>query len=118
MLNQGIKLAFGSDLPLYNFDPLKGIYAAVTRKRGAKDSSWNPKEKISVMQAVQAYTKGAAYASYEENLKGSLEVGKLADLVVLSRDIFKIAPAEILKTVVLATIWDGKIVYNDDFVEL
>lgn len=118
LLDYGTKLAFGSDLPLYDFDPLRGIYSAVTRKKGNQDSSWNPKQKISVLQAVQAYTKGAAYASYEENFKGSLESGKLADLVVLSRDIFKIAPDEILKTKVLATLWDGKIVYNDGFLEL
>jgi len=118
LLNKGTRLAFGSDLPLYDFDPLKGIYSAVTRKRENQDSSWNPKEKISVVQAVQAYTKGAAYAGYEENLKGSLETGKLADMVVLSKDIFKVAPNEILKTKVLATLWDGKIVYNDRFLEL
>ncbi len=118
LLNKGTKLAFGSDLPLYDFDPLKGIYAAVTRKGENGGNSWNSKEKISVVQAVQAYTKGAAYASYEENLKGSLETGKLADMVVLSKDIFKIAPEEILKTKVLATIWDGKVVYNDGFLEI
>lgn len=118
LLNSGTRLAFGSDLPLYDFDPLKGIYAAVTRKGENGGNSWNPKEKISVAQAVQAYTKGAAYASYEENLKGSLETGKLADMVVLSKDIFKISPAEILKTKVLATLWDGKVVYDDDFLEV
>ncbi|EQB64182.1 MAG: Amidohydrolase 3 [candidate division Zixibacteria bacterium RBG-1] len=118
LLDSGTRLAFGSDLPLYGFDPLKGIYAAVTRKGENGGNSWNSKEKISVAQAVYAYTKGAAYASYEENLKGSLEIGKLADMAVLSKDIFKIAPDEILKTEVLATLWDGKIVYNDDFLEI
>lgn len=118
LLNKGTKLAFGSDLPLYDFDPLKGIYAAVTRKEENGGNSWNPKEKITVAQAVNAYTKGAAYASYEENLKGSLEIGKLADMVVLSKDIFKIAPEELLKTEILTTIWDGKIVYNNDFLEI
>ncbi len=117
LLNGGTRLAFGSDLPLYDFDPLKGIYAAVTRKNEENGNSWNPKEKISVAQAVYAYTKGAAYASYEEDIKGSLDTGKLADLVVLSKDIFKIAPDDLLKTKVLATVWDGKIVYSDGFLE-
>ncbi|OGC78772.1 MAG: hypothetical protein A2145_05220 [candidate division Zixibacteria bacterium RBG_16_40_9] len=118
LLNCGTQLAFGSDLPFYDFDPLKGIYSAATRKKGKNDIAWNPKEKISVSQAVYAYTKGAAYASYEENIRGSLETGKLADLVVLSNDIFKIAPDDLLKTKVLATVWDGKIVYNQGFLEL
>lgn len=118
LLDCGTRVAFGSDLPLYDFDPLKGIYSAVTRKKENGDNSWNPQEKISVAQAVYAYTKGAAYASYEEKLKGSLVAGKLADLVVLSKDIFKIPSEDLLKTRVLATIWDGKIVYDDGFLEV
>ncbi len=117
LLTSGTRVAFGSDLPLYDFDPLKGIYSAITRKKENGDNSWNPKEKISVAQAVYAYTKGAAYASYEEDLKGSLGAGKLADLVVLSKDIFEISSDELLKTRVLATVWDGKLVYNDGFLE-
>jgi len=115
LLKNGAKLCFGSDLPVEDFSPLKGIYAAVTRKReGERRKSWYPFERVSVEEAVYAYTLGGAYASGEEKIKGSIEPGKLADLVILSKDIFKIQPEEILKTKVLATIFDGKIVWGEE----
>jgi len=113
ILASGGRLAFGSDCPVETMDPLRGIYAAVTRKRedGYPPGGWHAEECLSVEEAVQAYTLGAAYASGEEELKGSLTVGKLADLIVLSRDIFAIPPEEILEMKVDLTIFDGKIVY-------
>jgi len=114
LLDSGARLAFGSDCPVENLDPLMGIHAAVTRQRasGEPEGGWCPQERLTVAEAVHAYTLGAAYASGEEKAKGSIAPGKLADLVVLSRDIFEIPPEEILETEVLYTIFDGRVVYE------
>lgn len=113
VLATGGRLAFGSDCPVETMNPFRGICAAVTRKRedGYPPGGWYAEECLSVGEALRAYTLGAAYASGEEGLKGSLTAGKLADLVVLPRDIFTIPPEEILETEVDITIFDGKIVY-------
>ncbi|MEJ2211231.1 MAG: amidohydrolase, partial [Anaerolineae bacterium] len=100
VLGAGGALAFGSDCPIETLDPLAGIHAAVTRRRADGSpgpEGWIPGQRLSVAEAVQAYTLGAARASGEERLKGSLVPGKLADLAVLSRDIFEIEPMEILE---------------------
>jgi predicted amidohydrolase YtcJ len=110
------RLVFGSDMPIESLSPLKGIYAAITRKREKdKKVSWYPKERVSVYDAVYAYTLGAAYASFEEKIKGSIQAGKLADLVILSDDIFNISPDKIPQTQALATIFDGKIVHGREY---
>jgi predicted amidohydrolase YtcJ len=92
--------------------PLMGIYAAVTRRTldGKRPGGWVPEQKITVAEAVRAYTMGSAYASFEEKIKGSIEPGKLADLVVLSDDIFAIDPVKIADTKVAMTIFDGRII--------
>jgi predicted amidohydrolase YtcJ len=115
-LNAGAMLVFGSDAPVESFDPLQGIHAAVTRRRadGTPDvDGWFPEQKLSVLEAVHGFTLGAAYASYEEKIKGSLTPGKLADLVVLDQDIFTIEPMEILNTKIEATMIDGKFVWRN-----
>jgi predicted amidohydrolase YtcJ len=114
LLDSGARLAFGSDCPVESLDPLMGIHAALTRQRasGEPEGGWYPQERISVAEAVHAYTLGAAYASGEEMAHGSISPGKLADLVVLSGDIFEIPPREILETKVVYTIFDGQIVYE------
>jgi predicted amidohydrolase YtcJ len=114
LLDSGARLALGSDCPVESLDPLTGIHAAVTRQRasGEPEGGWYPQERLTVAEAVHAYTLGAAYASGEERAKGSIAPGKLADLVVLSRDIFEIRPGEILETEVLYTIFDGRVVYE------
>jgi predicted amidohydrolase YtcJ len=115
VLDSGAVLAFGSDGPIETLDPLAGIHAAVTRRRAdgrPGPEGWIPSQRLSVVEAVRAYTLGAAHASGEEHLKGSIAPGKLADLVVLSNDIFKIEPMEILDTHVVMTIFDGRIVYQ------
>jgi len=114
LLDAGATLAFGSDWPVAPLDPLMGIYAAATRATldGKNPNGWVPEQKISVAQAVHAYTVGAAYAEHQEAVKGSIAPGKLADLVVLSDDIFAIAPASIEKTKVDMTIFDGKVIYR------
>ncbi len=115
LLDAGTVLAFGSDAPVEDPDVLKGIHAAVTRRRADGSpgpQGWHPEQRISVEEAVRAYTVGAAYASGEETIKGTLSPGKLADLVVLSRDIFTIDPIEILNTKVLATMIGGEFVHS------
>jgi predicted amidohydrolase YtcJ len=112
LLDTGATLAFGSDWDVAPMSPLMGIYAAVTRRTldGKHPDGWVPEQRISVAEAVRAYTMGSAYASFEEKLKGSIEVGKLADLVVLSDDIFAVEPVKIADTKVFMTIFDGKII--------
>ena len=115
LLEKGTVLAFGSDCPVESLNPLEGIHAAVTRRRldgSPGPRGWYPQERLTVHEAVWAYTWGAAYASGEEDIKGSLTPGKLADLVVLSRDIFAINPMAIPQTEVEATVFDGQIVYR------
>lgn len=116
LLDAGARLAFGSDAPVESPDPLLGIHAAVTRQRagGEPAGGWYPEQRLSVAEAVHGYTLGAAYSSGEEDDKGSISMGKLADLVILSQDIFRIAPEEILNTRVLATVFDGHIVFGGD----
>ncbi len=116
LLEAGAKLAFGSDAPVEPWDVLAGIHAAVTRQRadGTPPGGWYPQQRLTVSQAVHAYTLGAAYASGEESIKGSITPGKLADFVVLSRDIFQIAPEELLTTRVVGTIVAGGVRYWDE----
>ena len=97
-------LAFGSDSSMIPVDPLAGIAAAVETS--------DPKQKLSVEEAVRFYTSGAAYAEFQENEKGTIAVGKLADLVILSNDIFTINPAEIRTTRVLTTVFNGRVVFE------
>ncbi|HEU5236510.1 MAG TPA: amidohydrolase [Pyrinomonadaceae bacterium] len=114
LLNSGAMLAFGTDWTVAPLNPMLSIYAAATRRTldGKHPSGWVPEQKISVEEAVRAYTVGSAYAEFQENEKGTLSPGKLADLVILSRDIFKINPNEIDKVKVVLTIMDGRVVYS------
>jgi predicted amidohydrolase YtcJ len=114
ILDSGTVLAFGSDTPVESMDPWAGIHAAVTRQRsdGSPKEGWFPEERITVEEAVRAYTLGSAHAAGESPLKGSIEEGKVADLIVLDRDIFDIAPEEIPGTRVLMTILDGEVVFE------
>ncbi len=115
LLDAGSVLAFGSDCPVEPLDPLAGIHAAATRRRADGSpgpEGWHPWERITVEDAVRAYTLSAAYASGEEQEKGSITPGKLADLVVLSQDIFVIPAMSIVEAEVEATILDGQFVYR------
>ena len=116
LMDSGAVVAFGSDWPVAPLVPLVGIYAAVTRRTidGKNPNGWMPQEKISVAQAVQAYTVNAAYAEGEEKLKGSIRAGQLADIVVLSRNIFNIDPVEIEDVKIDLTLLGGKSVYQRD----
>jgi predicted amidohydrolase YtcJ len=115
LLDHGAVLAFGSDWPVAPLDPLMGIYAATTRRTldGKNPQGWVPEQRITVAEAVHAYTVGSAFAEHQETVKGSLEAGKLADLVVLSDDIFHIAPTEIEKVRVSMTVFNGAVIYDE-----
>ena len=115
----GAILSFGTDWPgtsasEYPINPMLGLYAAVTRQTtsGKPEAGWFPDERISIEDAIRAYTYNTAYANFEEKIKGSIEVGKLADLTVLSKNLLKVAPKELLKTEVVYTIVNGKVVYQ------
>lgn len=117
LLDNNVQLAFGTDWPVEPLDPMRGIYSAVTRKNIEQDfpeGGWFPEQKLTVLEAIKYYTLGSAYASFEEGIKGSLEKGKLADLVILDKDLFSISPEEILTTKVLYTIFGGKVIYKSD----
>lgn len=119
LLDASAVLAFGSDSPVEDLNVMKGIHAAVTRRRADGSpgpDGWYPEQRLTVAEAVYAYTAGAAYASGEETIKGTLSPGKLADLAVLSQDIFSVDPTAILKTEVMATMFDGRFVYGGESV--
>lgn len=114
LMDAGAVVAFGSDWFVAPPTPLEGIYAAVTRRTldDRNPDGWVPSQKISVAQALKAYTMNGAYASFEENIKGSLEPGKLADLVILDQDITTIDPVNIRDVKVIKTMVGGKVVFE------
>jgi predicted amidohydrolase YtcJ len=115
LLDSGATLAFGTDWTVAPLNPLLSIYAAVTRRTldGKNPNGWVPEQKITVEETVRAYTLGSAYAEFQENVKGSITAGKLADIVLLSRDIFKIDPNEIENVKVVMTMVDGRVVFEE-----
>ncbi len=110
-----VPLTFGSDWPVVTSDVRRGLYCAITRKttEGKPDGGWHPELAVSPENALRHYTIDAAYASFEENIKGSLTRGKLADITVLSQNFLKMPPEEILKTKIVITILEGKIIYRN-----
>ena len=110
------RIAFGSDWPRVALNPLQTIHTAVTRTTPdlLPEGGWYPSERLALKAAIDAYTSGAAWASFDEQRKGTLEPGMLADLVVLSEDIFGAPPSRLASTRVAVTIFDGKIVYQRD----
>jgi hypothetical protein len=115
LLDAGATLVFGSDWFVAPLSPLLGIHGAVTRQTidGRNPGGWVPEQKITVEEAVRAYTASCAYAEFAEKEKGALEVGKLADVVVLSQDIFRIKPDDIQKTQIVYTIVGGRVVFGN-----
>lgn len=113
-LNYGVHLAFGTDWDVAPLNPMLGLYAAVTRATldGKNPDGWFPEQKLTVAESVYAYTMGSAYAEFQENEKGSITAGKLADMVILSDDIFTIPPAKIRDVKVLKTIVGGKVIWD------
>jgi hypothetical protein len=112
-------VSFGSDSPgtnasRYYLNPMLGLYAAVTRKTlsGRPEGGWFPQEKLSVEEAIKAYTLNTAYAGFEEGMKGTITVGKLADFVVLSDNLLTMNPNDIKDVTVEKTVVGGKVVYS------
>jgi predicted amidohydrolase YtcJ len=115
-LNHGVHLAFGTDWDVAPLNPILTVYAAVTRATldGKKPNGWFPEQKLTVAEAVEGYTAGSAYAEFQEKEKGSITPGKLADMVLLSEDIFTIDPVTIRDVKVLKTIVGGRLVWDVD----
>jgi predicted amidohydrolase YtcJ len=113
-LDHGVRLAFGTDWDVAPLNPLFGLYAAVTRATldGKNPKGWFPEQKLTLAEAVEAYTMGSAYAEFQENEKGSITAGKLADMVLLSDDIFAIAPEKIREVKVEKTILGGRLIWD------
>jgi predicted amidohydrolase YtcJ len=119
MLDSGATLAWGSDWPVTGVDPLDGIETAVTRRypggrnpEGVADESWIPAQRVTLPEAVAAYTASGAYLLHDEAERGTIAVGKLADLVVLSRDLFAADPLTVHAIEVDMTLVGGKVVYE------
>lgn len=111
-LDHGVRLAFGTDWEVAPLDPLLTVYAAVTRATldGKNPNGWFPEQKLTVAESIEAYTMGSAFAEFQEKEKGSITPGKLADMVLLSEDIFSMAPERIRNVKVLMTLVGGKVV--------
>lgn len=114
LLKSGAKIVNGTDVPVEPINPLACFYASVTRKtlKGEPEGGYEPSEKMTREQALRSYTLDAAYGAFEENIKGSIEVGKLADFTIFTRDIMEIDEHDILSTKVAMTIVGGKVVYQ------
>jgi len=114
LIDEGAVVAFGTDWPVVDLNPMLGLYAAVTRRTddGQNPNGWLPEQKLTIEQAIKCYTLNSAYAAYQEKIKGSIEVGKLADLIVLSDDLLTIDPIKIKDVKVDMTIFDGIVIYE------
>jgi predicted amidohydrolase YtcJ len=114
LLDSGVHLAFGSDWSVAPLDPVLGIYAAVTRRTldGKNPGGWIPEQKITVEEALRAYTAGNVYGVFAEKIRGKIAPGYLADLVVLDRDLTAMPPEAIERARVLTTIVGGKVIYS------
>ena len=111
-LNRGVVLAFGTDYPVEPVTPFRGLYAAATRRSENGKQEYFPEQRITMDQAIAAYTTGSAFAEFEEKEKGKLVPGMLADFVVLDRDVTATSPEKLLATKVLRTVVGGKTVYE------
>ncbi len=114
MLRLGVPLAFGTDYPVEPINPLRGLFACVARElpEGGPPGGWQPQERISLDECIRAYTAGSAYAEFEDGKKGQIVPGQFADIIVLSADITRVPPPELLKTEVLQTFVGSRLVYE------
>jgi predicted amidohydrolase YtcJ len=114
LLEAGAVLAFGSDWTVAPLNPLEGLKAAVTRQTldGKHPNGWIPEQKLTLDEALHAYTVGSAYAEFADHVKGTLMPGKLADLVMLDCDLYKISPSDIDKARVVLTVMNGEVVWQ------
>jgi predicted amidohydrolase YtcJ len=112
LLDAGVVIANGTDAPVEDISAIESFYASVTRKRADTGMEFFPEQRMTRVEAINSYTLGNAFAAFEEEDKGSLEVGKLADLVVLSKDLEKCADAEVLDAEILMTIVGGEVKFQ------
>jgi len=114
LLDTHARLAFGSDWTVAPLDPILGVYAAVTRRTldGKNPNGWVPEQKISVSEALRAYTEGNAYATFDEGKRGTLAPGRYADVVVVDRNLFTLPPDSLDQAKVRVTIVGGRVVYT------
>ncbi len=116
LLRSGVRLVFSSDWPAsISLDPIRGLHVAVNRRTvdGRPPRGWVPEQRVSIGDALRAYTQAGAYSSFEEGVKGRIASGMLADIVVFSHNLFKIDSMRIHETRVILTIFDGKVIYQD-----
>ena len=117
MLKNKVHLVFSSDWPACTTpDPIRGLHIAVNRQtpEGHPPGGWVPEQRITIQDALKAYTQGGAYSSFEEKIKGKLQPGYLADIIVFNQDLFSIPAMDIAKTKVVLTVFDGKIIFNEN----
>ncbi len=117
ILDAGGRICFGTDWPVEPLDPMRGLYSAVTRRdieTGQPEEGWFPDQRLSIEEAIYLYTLGAAYAEFQEDVKGSIVPGKYADMVLVSKDLLRVPPEEILTAEVVLTIVGGKIVFQKE----
>lgn len=115
LLKAGARLVYSSDWPAaISLDPIRGLHNAVNRRTidGQPPKGWIPQQRISVVDALRAYTQAGAFSSFEEAIKGRIAPGQMADLIVFSQDLFKVDPARIYETKVVLTVFDGKVIYR------
>ena len=114
MQKAGAKLAFGTDFPVVSLNPLLQIQSALNRMDSSGENAWNPQESITLAEALKAYTYKPAYGTFREHELGTLESGKLADLVVLDRNLFELPSQEIEDAQIDKTIMNGKVVFQKE----
>ncbi len=112
MLDHHIPLAFGTDYPVESISPFRGLYSAVTRQNEAGTQTFHPEQRLTIAEAIYAYTQASAFAEFRETRLGRLEPGFLADFIVLDRDLLTASPQDILKTRVLRTVVGGSTVFT------
>lgn len=114
LLKSGIPIVNGTDVPVEPLNPIASFYASVSRKtlKGTPEGGYEPDQKMTREQALKSYTLDAAYGAFEEDIKGSISVGKLADFTIYNQDIMEVPEQELLKTEIAMTIFDGKVVYT------
>ena len=114
LLKSGIPVINGTDVPVEPLNPIASFYASVSRKtlKGMPEGGYEPAQKMTRAQALKSYTLDAAYGAFEEDIKGSISVGKLADFTIYNQDLMKVAEDKLLETEVSMTIFDGEVVYT------
>ena len=114
LLQSGIPIVNGTDVPVEPLNPISSLYASISRKtlKGTPEGGYEPEQKMTREQALRSYTLDAAYGAFEEDIKGSITAGKLADFTIYSQDLMTVPEAEFLNTVIEMTIFDGQVVYT------